>query len=107
MNRKLIILPLALTLLSLGANTALAVTHTGTIERLHYNSTIPGREACVRTIPTAPGTGWLCLYEQHLSNQINDLMLKAYENGNTCRFVWFDIDTSGHAILELVECFNF
>lgn len=107
MIRKLFILALTSTLLFVGVHTALAVTHGGTIERLHYNSLVPGRNVCLKTVPTAPGTGWLCLYEQHLTKEINDLLREAYENGRTCGFSWSNTDQGGHAIIEVVECFNF
>ncbi len=106
MNRRLAILFLASVLLFLKANTALAFGFTGTIERIHYNSRVPGRNVCVRTTPTAPGTGWLCLYEQHLTKEINDLLREAYENGRTCSFFWDNTGAGGHASLDIVECYN-
>jgi hypothetical protein len=106
MNKRLVALTLTYVLFLLGANTALADTHSGTIERLHYNSNVPGRNVCVRTVPEAPGSGWICLYEKHLTEEINDLLRIAYERNKTCGFSWSSTDPAEAPGIDWVECYN-
>jgi hypothetical protein len=108
MNRRQVIFFLLIALVLWGSQTTLAQFtqqhKDAVIERLHYNSLIPGRNVCVRTTPPAPGTGFLCLYEEHLTQEINDLLREAYIFGRICSFYWSSTDQSGHAMLDIVEC---
>lgn len=85
------------TLLLLGAHSALAAFHTGTIARIHYNPDYEGRNVC---LITNPNIGWLCLYEKHLTEEINDLLRDAYISGKTCGFE-YDGST-----IRWAECYN-
>ena len=108
MHKRQVIFVLFAALMLWGSQTALAQFtqqhRDAVIERLHYNSLIPGRNVCVRTTPPAPGSGFLCVYEASLTQEINDLLRDAYITGKICNFFWTNTDPSGHAIVDIVEC---
>ena len=105
MKKKRVVLLFAFAVVLLTGTAALAVSHTGVITEYHLGSTVPGRNVCVRTDPTAPGTGWICVWQSHLTKEIGDLLREAYSTGATCTYTWSTTDTHGHNLLDWVSCF--
>ena len=84
----------------------MAAQHTGTIERIHLNTTVSDRGVCVRTTPTGPGTGWFCLWEDtHLYQETTAVLRDAYTNFRACLFNWHTTDPHGHNLINLLECY--
>jgi hypothetical protein len=92
---------------SLVSGQALAISKaTGKITNFHLNSTIPGRGVCVQASPALPTAGFACLFKNNpLYQETTELLLDAWENKRKCNFYWNSTDPTGHAILEIVECF--
>ena len=102
--KKATILALAF-VLALSVVPGMAATgHTGTISLVHYNPHAAGRGVGVRTSPEGPGTGWFCLYTNHvLYTEIDALLRDAYLFSRSWSLVWDRTDGHGQ-IFTLVQC---
>jgi hypothetical protein len=83
----------------------LAVSHTGRISVIQYNSQAEGRGVCVQTTPASPtGGGWICLWKDNPLYEVTDKFISdAYFNRKTCDFDWFRI-RAGTPDLEIITC---
>jgi hypothetical protein len=87
-------------------NSAYAFEGRGVINEFHLNSSIVGRDACIRMIPSLPGTGWACIYNTNpLRNQLATLLREGYELKKTCAVAWNSNSPEGHANIIAASCY--
>ena len=98
---------LPITLLFLVNGVANAANHSGQITYYHLNSTVAGRDACIRMVPTIPaGNGWACVFNNNpLRTQITTLAREGFFQGSKCAVNWTNI-VGGVAAIDMLDCGN-
>lgn len=90
-----------------GMGAVSAATHSGKIVTVHNNGTVQDRGMCFRMDPAVPvNGGWACLYRANfMFKEITATVLAAYMHaGRDCTVWWREVDASGRAIVDTVEC---
>jgi hypothetical protein len=104
MTRLVLASAFAVILLLSGSGGAQVTSHIGTITAYHLNADVAARGPCIQTNPAAPTT-WICLYRTSpLYEEMKETLRTADQLGQQCFFEWGTVDSTGFAVLNLLEC---